>query len=40
MDRVFIHMEYIEYRDLQRYLDRQFSERETSQITFQVAKGL
>ena len=40
MDRVFINMEHIEHQDLQRYLDRQFSERETNRIAFQVAKGL
>jgi serine/threonine protein kinase len=37
---VFINMEYIEHRDLQRYLVRKFSERETNQIAFQVLKGL
>lgn len=33
-------MEHLEHRDLQRYLDRHFSERETNRIAFQVAKGL
>ncbi len=40
MDKVFINMEHLEHRDLQRYLDREFSERETNRIAFQVAKGL
>jgi serine/threonine protein kinase len=40
MDRVFINMEHVEHGDLQRYLDRKFSERETNRIALQVAKGL
>lgn len=40
MDRIFINMEHIEHLDLQRYLDRKFSEHETKRIASQVAKGL
>lgn len=40
MDCIFINMEYLEHGDLQRYLSRRFSERETNRIASQVVKGL
>ncbi|KAI0392355.1 kinase-like domain-containing protein [Xylariaceae sp. FL0594] len=39
-DRLFIVMEHIEHRDLNRYLSRKFSECETNQIVYQVLRGL
>ncbi len=40
MNRIFITMEYFPHGDLERFLDQQFSELETSRIASQVAKGL